>query len=82
MKIIHLIFLGESACGQRALYQFGLTGIPIYNVSSQNLKFSFNYIFHFFCSKLYLHEKSEFRKQKNNEDRITTIEHQIEAKID
>ncbi|XP_066932085.1 non-specific lipid-transfer protein-like 2 [Clytia hemisphaerica] len=26
---------GESACGQRALYQFGLTGIPIYNVSTK-----------------------------------------------
>lgn len=23
---------GESCCGQRALYQFGMTGIPIYNV--------------------------------------------------
>lgn len=23
---------GESTCGQRALYQLGLTGIPIYNV--------------------------------------------------
>ena len=25
---------GESTCGQRALYQFGLTGIPIYNVNN------------------------------------------------
>ena len=25
--------LGDSTCGQRALYQLGLTGIPIYNVS-------------------------------------------------
>ena len=23
---------GESTCGQRAVYQLGLTGIPIYNV--------------------------------------------------
>ena len=26
--------LGDSACGQRALYQMGLTGIPIYNVNN------------------------------------------------
>lgn len=25
---------GESACGQRALYQFGMTGIPIYNINN------------------------------------------------
>lgn len=25
---------GDSTCGQRALYQFGLTGIPIYNVNN------------------------------------------------
>ena len=25
--------LGDSTCGQRALYQLGLTGIPMYNVS-------------------------------------------------
>lgn len=25
---------GESTCGQRALYQFGLTGIPMYNVNN------------------------------------------------
>lgn len=25
---------GESTCGQRALYQFGMTGIPIYNVNN------------------------------------------------
>ena len=24
---------GDSTCGQRALYQLGLTGIPMYNVS-------------------------------------------------
>ena len=24
---------GDSTCGQRAVYQLGLTGIPIYNVS-------------------------------------------------
>lgn len=26
--------LGESTCGQRALYEIGMTGIPIYNVNS------------------------------------------------
>ena len=32
-EIIKFIyFLGDSTCGQRALYQLGLTGIPIYNV--------------------------------------------------
>src|SRR3970040_1140907 len=25
---------GESACGQRAVYQLGLTGIPVYNVNN------------------------------------------------
>ena len=25
---------GESTCGQRAIYQFGLTGIPVYNVNN------------------------------------------------
>lgn len=25
---------GESTCGQRALYEIGMTGIPIYNVTS------------------------------------------------
>lgn len=25
---------GESTCGQRALYEFGLTGIPVYNVNN------------------------------------------------
>lgn len=25
---------GDSTCGQRALYQFGQTGIPIYNVNN------------------------------------------------
>ncbi len=24
---------GDTTCGQRALYQLGMTGIPIYNVS-------------------------------------------------
>ena len=24
---------GDSCCGQRALYQIGMSGIPIYNVS-------------------------------------------------
>ncbi len=39
---IHVyISLGDSTCGQRALYQLGMTGIPIYNVSSHSL-FSFN----------------------------------------
>ena len=28
------IFLGDSTCGQRALYQVGLTGIPIFNVNN------------------------------------------------
>ena len=26
--------LGDSTCGQRALYQMGLTGIPIFNVNN------------------------------------------------
>ena len=26
--------VGDSTCGQRALYEMGMTGIPIYNVSS------------------------------------------------
>ena len=30
---IFIFFVGDSTCGQRALYQLGLTGIPIYNVS-------------------------------------------------
>ena len=25
--------LGDSTCGQRAVYELGLTGIPVYNVS-------------------------------------------------
>ncbi len=25
---------GDSCCGQRALYQFGMTGIPIYNINN------------------------------------------------
>ena len=28
------ICLGDSTCGQRALYQVGLTGIPIFNVNN------------------------------------------------
>jgi len=27
------VLLGDSTCGQRALYELGLTGIPVYNVS-------------------------------------------------
>ena len=27
-------FTGDSTCGQRALYQMGLTGIPIFNVNN------------------------------------------------
>ena len=30
---IFIYSVGDSTCGQRALYQLGLTGIPIYNVS-------------------------------------------------
>ena len=31
----HITFiLGDSTCGQRALYQMGLTGIPIFNVNN------------------------------------------------
>lgn len=26
--------LGDSTCGQRAVYEVGLTGVPIYNVST------------------------------------------------
>ena len=39
-KIFHVILisitfiLGDSTCGQRALYQMGLTGIPIFNVNN------------------------------------------------
>ena len=33
-----LFILGDSTCGQRALYQFGLTGIPVYNVGASRLK--------------------------------------------
>lgn len=29
-----MLCLGESTCGQRALYEIGMTGIPIYNVTS------------------------------------------------
>lgn len=31
------LYVGESTCGQRALYEFGLTGIPVYNVSSASM---------------------------------------------
>lgn len=38
MHIIHItldfIISGESASGQRALYEIGMTGIPIYNVNN------------------------------------------------
>src|ERR1043166_2141755 len=27
-----ILFKGDSTCGQRALYELGMTGIPIYNV--------------------------------------------------
>lgn len=33
VNFIFIYFVGDSTCGQRALYQLGLTGIPIYNVS-------------------------------------------------
>lgn len=36
--ILNLIFsiyiLGDSTCGQRALYEVGMTGIPVYNVNN------------------------------------------------
>ena len=35
-KVI-LFLSGDSTCGQRAVYQLGLTGIPVYNVSSLTL---------------------------------------------
>ena len=25
-------FLGDSTCGQRAIYEIGMTGVPVYNV--------------------------------------------------
>lgn len=28
------IILGDSTCGQRALYEIGMTGIPIFNVNN------------------------------------------------
>ena len=36
METTNSIFLlqGDSTCGQRALYQVGLTGIPIFNVNN------------------------------------------------
>ena len=33
-KIINIIFSGDSTCGQRALYEIGMTGMPIYNVNN------------------------------------------------
>jgi len=30
----HLITKGDSTCGQRAVYELGLTGIPVYNVNN------------------------------------------------
>jgi len=27
-----VLILGDTTCGQRALYEIGMTGIPIYNV--------------------------------------------------
>lgn len=32
--VIVVLLTGESTCGQRALYELGMTGIPIYNVSN------------------------------------------------
>ena len=29
---VHM-YAGDTTCGQRAVYQLGMTGIPIYNVS-------------------------------------------------
>jgi len=29
-----IIILGDSTCGQRALYEVGMTGIPVYNVNN------------------------------------------------
>ncbi len=29
--------LGDSTCGQRAVYEIGLTGIPIYNVRARRM---------------------------------------------
>jgi len=34
---------GDTTCGQRALYQLGMTGIPIYNVLLYNMKVYFLY---------------------------------------
>ena len=36
-----LVHAGESTCGQRALYELGMTGIPIYNVSTLHFSMSF-----------------------------------------
>ena len=33
-SLINHFFLGDSTCGQRALYGVGLTGIPIFNVNN------------------------------------------------
>lgn len=29
-----VFFLGDSTCGQRALYEVGMTGMPVYNVNN------------------------------------------------
>ena len=35
LKIVNMLYrAGDSTCGQRALYQSGMTGIPIYNVNN------------------------------------------------
>ncbi len=32
--ICHYYYPGDSTCGQRAIYQLGLTGVPVYNVNN------------------------------------------------
>ena len=34
IRFMLCLMSGDSTCGQRAVYQLGLTGIPIYNVSA------------------------------------------------
>jgi len=34
IKYYYNHILGDSTCGQRALYEVGMTGIPIYNVNN------------------------------------------------
>ena len=36
--------LGESTCGQRAVYQLGMTGVPVYNVSEKSVLIHILYI--------------------------------------